>query len=1417
MSPVMQINSSKIIWPKSLFTRLSPVVICLCVITTTLLSCTRKQDNGSQVIVKLPETIQSSSKDHFAKIAKLEAMSSADWGFAHPASLAETKCFAVIVEVPAGATSTLATQQCTIDSNPEKNITVSQFAGLAPAGTEIELNIAPGPDRTFHLFAFAAESSNDCQITTVGSLIRKTSLSGPLHIGSKKASIVSGVNNIEITGSYAASTAYDNCEWQTPPPLTGGSIAINSGATYTNSLTVTLANMLPFVASEVYYTSNSSCSSGGSWEPYTASRPGYTLSVGDGPKAVYAKYRDSSGSSSSCLSASILLDQTSPSITLSPPPDVNASSVSSFSFNGSCSDDGLAINWSVGAINGSTTCAAGIYSVSAVDLSALPDGTATVSVTTTDSAGNVGAGSDLILKDVAPPTVTISQPIAASSVNAIDSANLNLNGTCSDNGATISLNIGSLTTTATCVGGTYSTNLNVNSELDGVLNVSAETFDGVGNFGSTANFVIKDTVPPTAILSGLPTGIVLDTSVMLNVVAGDVVEYRYAVSTVTQDDCNNPGLYSGSFPVGAPINVSTVSPALYFICVIGIDLAGNEQSFAVPTIERLTKGPVVVSFVERWSSAPENVGLRNLAIDISPSLSTPLPLDVEVQGTAINGTHYTGFINGRETIVLPAFTSSHTLDVSVIGVSIGNFEKRLSVSLKGSPSNQGVRIGANQVHQLWIEDFSFAPIPINHIAVGSTHSCGINATGKLFCWGRDTNGALGDGAANVDQLYPVPIDVGNSYMSVAVGDSSTCAITTVNSLMCWGKNTNGQLGIGSLTATNVPTYVDTGFAKVSMGLNSTCGLKTDGSVKCWGSQTNGRIGNGLNTGNAVSPEPVTIAGAAVDVTVGTDHACAVRDNGAVYCWGGNTYGQVGDGTTTEALTPVEIATGGGIVQVSGGQYYTCVLRADGKAFCWGQGTWGKLGQGSSSSSSSPVAAQATFNFSSIKAGGNSTCGIDQLDSRLKCWGYGHYGLLGDGLRRTSNFSPIEATLLPGTTTNFSLNGTNACAVSQGKGFCWGGNHSTQLGIGASPITSVIDLTPLVEFTSLSLGRGGCGIAAGGNLWCWGANDLDSALITGNVGDGTSHPRNAMVHVDPSETFASVSFGTRHTCAITTSNNLKCWGLNSDGQIGIGNTINQSLPVTVGSGYLSVSVGTQSTCAIDLSNKLWCWGDNTFGQLGLTNNTDFQTPQPVLPGSDFSLVSVGANTACAVTLSQELFCWGRNNKGQIGDNSTVDRNTPVLIASGIQKVSAGAEVGCYIDGTNNLYCWGQNGDAEIGQGAISPTEYLTPTFVGGSYLDVKVGKNMKGNGPGTHVCGLTTASGVNCWGSSNFGQNAPSISWVVTPTSFEAGTFSAVETGELQTCAKTFGGQWRCRGAAEESQLPLGFSSHEPQLVPRIRF
>lgn len=1398
---------------------------------TALAGCTKKNELGSQVVVQLPKSNLQASQDaaskrsHFDKIRKLEAMSELSWGLSRPTSLAETSCFAVVVEVPAsergsGLSGAIGSEPktCTRSTGTD-TIYVHQFAGLAAAGSQIEINMAPGSARKFHLFAFSADSTSECLLTDAGSLLTKSALSGPLLIGSATADIVSGSNNVEIVASYTNGLAYENCEWTEPPPLVGGAFQINAGATHTRLTTVNLTPSLPFVANQAYYTLDSTCRTGGTWEPYSPTKSGFSVSAGDGVKQVYARFRDSTGAVSSCLSSAIILDQTLPTVSIDTLPAANLFSAAAYPVSGSCSEEGRTVVISVGSVNATATCASGLFNIAGLDISSLADGILSMSAVLADVAGNSQTANRAVVKDTVVPTVAIVTPAPGSFMNASNQSSFNINGTCSDSGSPVDIFVeGSFHSSTTCLAGTFSTVLNLVPILDGPLTLMAQAVDNAGNTNSSSRAITKDTVPPVAQILSPTSAIHMMPSYVTSIGGVDVANYRWKNSS-TAGDCYNATGYNGPFPIATPINQSTVTPQTHAICVLGIDAAGNEQSVASPTVEDFTRGPVLLSFNQRISTAADSVGLRYLDVSISPPLTNPETLFFEVQGSAISGNHYTGFLNGLGSMALPTLTSTMQIPVSVIGSSISLEEKRLSVSLTGA-SNGAIRVGAVGTHQMWIESSSSPFYGLTRIAIGTRSGCGINAAGKLYCWGSDSNGQVGDGAGVSNQSLPIQIDAGFSYLEVAVGNSYACGIRTTGDVTCWGENSAGQLGDNTTTARYSPTVIDGGttYSKIATYMSTTCGITTSGDLKCWGAQEYGQVGNNQSTGFQTTPVVISGGTLYVDLAMGWDHGCAVRASGEVDCWGRNDAGQIGDGTPNNALTPTPVLTLTGIQRIYAGQKYSCALNSLGEAFCWGEGASGKLGNGSSSGSSVPIPAQSGSTFSSLSLSSGTTCGIDAASGDARCWGYGYYGLLGTGGGGGGSFTPVT-TLLPSPVSTLAGNGTSMCAIALGRAYCWGNAQNAHLGTGIEGRRAWDALPVERNFGSMSLGRGGCGIRiADGALSCWGPNDLDNVSSVGQIGDGSSTRRHAPVFIDRPTGYFKVSVGTQHTCAITQTNDLRCWGYNNAGQLGIGNTTNQFLPMQVDTGYQQVSVGTGFTCGVR-SGAVNCWGKNDVGQLGIGSfggNQNLPTPTTLINALQ---VSAGANHACAILSGGLLYCWGKNDFGQLGLGDSLNRESPTQVPGNWMEVSAGANVTCAINSSFSLYCWGRNDDAEIGQGATSPTPFNTPTYISGSYNKVIVGSSTKGNAPGTHVCALSGTGQLYCWGSNRLGQNhyASAPVYVLSPTLVDGEVYTDFAVGETQTCGKRPSGAWFCRGFTQENHLPLGAGPDFPHLLPRLNY
>jgi len=191
---------------------------------------------------------------------------------------------------------------------------------------------------------------------------------------------------------------------------------------------------------------------------------------------------------------------------------------------------------------------------------------------------------------------------------------------------------------------------------------------------------------------------------------------------------------------------------------------------------------------------------------------------------------------------------------------------------------------------------------------------------------------------------------------------------------------------------------------IAAGAVWACALRADGTVRCWGANSAGQLGDGTIT---FHPTPVAVTGLsnAVAITAGVAHTCALRGDGTVGCWGGNNNGELGDGTTTTRLTPVTVAGLANAVALTAGNFHTCALRADGTVRCWGDNTVGQLGDSSTTDRLAPVAVSGLSNVVAVPAGGATTCAV-RVDGAVLCWGSNANGQLGDGTT-TDRRTPAE--------------------------------------------------------------------------------------------------------------------------------------------------------------------------------------------------------------------------------------------------------------------------------------------------------------------------------------------------------------------------------------------------------------------------
>jgi alpha-tubulin suppressor-like RCC1 family protein len=606
------------------------------------------------------------------------------------------------------------------------------------------------------------------------------------------------------------------------------------------------------------------------------------------------------------------------------------------------------------------------------------------------------------------------------------------------------------------------------------------------------------------------------------------------------------------------------------------------------------------------------------------------------------------------------------------------------------------------------------------ISSGDGHTCGVSSDGAAYCWGNGDYGQLGDGTSrqhfpwgpNIVRTAPVAVLGGLTFLSVGVGSSHSCGLTSSGTAYCWGSGHLGQLGDGVVDTEmdlrlyrrrSTPGVVAGGlsFRALSTRDDHVAGVTTGGAVYTWGSShstyspTGGEwqptLVAGLTSVDAIAEggyracalmaggsvqcwnygnSAVAVPGGIVfrALTVGYSHACGLTAGGDAYCWGSNRYGQVGDGTTGADLrTPVAVAEGLGLRTVVAGTDYTCGLVANGAAYCWGKNGQGQLGDGTTDSSTSPAAVAGSLTFQVISVDRDHTCGVSSSGTPY-CWGSNLYGQLGDS-SVTSRTGPVAV----GGGLSFqaiAAGGTHSCGLSgTGAAYCWGYNGPGQLGDGttsdqSSPVAVIGGLT----FQAISAGGSHtCGLAASGAAYCWGYNTW------GQLGDGSWTSRFSPVAVGGGLTFRSISAGGSHTCALTAAGAAYCWGYGYPGSLGDGtNTYTVTAPVAVAGGltFQSISAGSYHTCGVTTEGVAYCWGSNEFGQLGSSTITDLASPFAVAGGLTFQSISAGSGHSCGITSGGGAYCWGAYAALQSGDGAGYRAN-PTRVVGGIVFGTPGA--------------------------------------------------------------------------------------------------------------------------------------------------
>jgi alpha-tubulin suppressor-like RCC1 family protein len=592
---------------------------------------------------------------------------------------------------------------------------------------------------------------------------------------------------------------------------------------------------------------------------------------------------------------------------------------------------------------------------------------------------------------------------------------------------------------------------------------------------------------------------------------------------------------------------------------------------------------------------------------------------------------------------------------------------------------------------------------------------------------------------------------------LATGVWQTCAVANLpsspNRILCWG----GDFGV-------LPKSVGNGLSGnvVAVGAGHACAI-TSGTVQCWGRNSYGQLGDGTTT-SSQNPVLVQNLTGAVKLALGADFSCAIVTGGNVKCWGQNVLGVLGTTAIAQSSVPVDIPNVSGAKSITAGSYHVCAVLDSGKVKCWGSGRM--LGNGTTEPSATPAEVSNVGNAIGADAGEFHTCLVTSSGA-AKCWGASG-ARLGAGTSQGDALTPVDVAGLNTGVGAIAAGGDHACALMlDGSVRCWGGNYSGELGDG----TDVTRYTP-VSVAGISqaeaITAGGwmaegqtCVRLKQGAIKCWGFN------YAGQLGNGEkSHTPDARPVMRLPSNVKQVSAGTHHACAVTETSDVYCWGENAGGQLGNRSMFDANFPVKVaGVQAMRVVAGPYyrgrtngATCVVTPSGGVKCWGGGTATGFSLSF---VRSITPVdMPGlsTGISDVAIGEQHLCALLTDGTIKCLGVNFDGQLGNGSPFNTasSSPVLVTglSDVASISANQAHTCVLTKAGGVKCWGDNEYGQLGDGSLNDRN--TPVSVLGLSSDVKaISAGMR------HTCAVKTDGTVWCWGDAQ-AFNGPANTKVSSP-------------------------------------------------------
>ena len=668
--------------------------------------------------------------------------------------------------------------------------------------------------------------------------------------------------------------------------------------------------------------------------------------------------------------------------------------------------------------------------------------------------------------------------------------------------------------------------------------------------------------------------------------------------------------------------------------------------------------------------------------------------------------------------------------------------------------------GLNTNGQLGLRDFTDRSSPVQigtlntwtgDISVGQNATMMIRGDGTLWGMGYHLYGMLGWGSSSMELL---PIDSETTWVSGSTGQSHTVAIKNNGTMWSWGLNTSGQLGEGPIGSANnkrspVQIGVLTTWKNAKAGGSFSMAIKTDDTIWSWGINSSGQLGDGTTLLRSV---PTQIGGFAwKNFYPGLSHTIAIRSEGTLWGWGQNFLGQLGDNTATNKSSPVQIGTltnWSSAATTAGYSTYpsTAAIKTDGTLWLWGGNSYGHLGNNSTTTRSSPVQLGTETNWASVSVQ-EHTLAL-KTDGTLWAWGNNDAGQLGIGDIAPVNShrsSPVQIGTLNTWSMVFAGVRASAAIKTDGTLWTWGLNNFGGLGLNDSITrSSPVQVGTRTDWSS----------ASNNSNAMFAVNSVGSLYSAGiHIFLGRPNVLSSPVQIGTLNNWSRVSVGTSHTMAIQTNGTLWAWGYNPDGVRG-DNTPNTNLvaavalysPVQIGTltNWSQITAASRTTHGIKTDGTLWGWGN--FNENGLFLNTSRSSPVQIGTRNDWSNVqsaAVGQNVILALRTDNTLWCWGTQPYGQLGDGATVSRSSPIQIRSdlSLRNIFVGEGTAFTIDTTNKLYSSGNTDQFQTGY-----------DFFQKSPLQIGTLSNWNSfSAGGSHTIAISQSGSLYGWGLNSSGQ------------------------------------------------------------------